>query len=80
MLKGGRLYTVREASRWLNCSYYTVYRMTLTGELPAVRIGKSIVRVAESDLQALVDRGRGVKVHPWTRGKGSKKQRAGAAA
>lgn len=79
MLRGGRLYTVREASQWLNCSYYTVYRMTLTGELPAIRIGKSIVRVAESDLQALLDRGRTVKVHPWTRRKSGPRKRKDAA-
>jgi len=50
--------------------------MTLSGELPAVRIGKGMVRITESDLQAFVDRGRAVKVHTARK---PKKQRAGAA-
>ena len=60
-MRSGRLLTTREVMRILNASYRTVYYLIDTGELTAIRIGKGMLRVSESDVEALINRG---KVRP----------------
>ncbi len=49
------LYTPREAAAALGVCEKTLYTLTKSGQLPAVRIGRS-VRYAVEDLQAFVER------------------------
>ncbi len=49
------LLTAREAARVLAISPRTLWSHTKTGQIPAVRIGRS-VRYAVTDLQAWIDR------------------------
>jgi excisionase family DNA binding protein len=49
------LYTRRQAAERLTISVPTLDRLIRTGELPVVRIGRS-VRLAESDLHAYLTR------------------------
>ncbi|MDA8039201.1 MAG: helix-turn-helix domain-containing protein [Actinomycetota bacterium] len=44
-----RFYTVAEVARVLRVSNMTVYRLISTGQLPAVRVGKSY-RLREEDV------------------------------
>jgi excisionase family DNA binding protein len=46
----GGLLTVAEVAAAMRVSNMTVYRLIKTGELPAVRVGKSY-RIRESDLE-----------------------------
>jgi excisionase family DNA binding protein len=48
------LLTVAEVAEMLRVSTMTVYRLIRTGELPAVRIGRSY-RVREPDLEAYLE-------------------------
>jgi excisionase family DNA binding protein len=45
-----RLLTVAEVADALRVSSMTIYRLIKTGDLPAVRVGKSF-RIRETDLQ-----------------------------
>lgn len=47
--------TVAEVAAQMRVSKMTVYRLVHSGELEAVRVGRSF-RVAESDLQAYLER------------------------
>ena len=46
--------TVAEVAEMMRVSKMTVYRLVHAGELPAIRIGRSI-RVPESAVQAAID-------------------------
>ena len=68
------LLTPRETAKVMGICEKTLWSLTKKGELPAVRIGRS-VRYAISDLRAFVDRKKGVrhdnanKSPRWTRGR-----------
>lgn len=53
------LLTPREAARALSVCEKTLWTLTQRGELPAVRIGRS-VRYSVADLQDFIDRRKGV--------------------
>lgn len=50
-----KLLTVAEVSRALRVSKMTIYRLIDSGELPAIRVGRSF-RVPESAYRAYLDR------------------------
>ncbi len=50
-----RFYTVAEVARVLRVSNMTVYRLISTGQLPAVRVGKSY-RLREEDVNRYLSR------------------------
>ncbi len=52
-----RLWTIPEVAGALSLSPFTVWRMVLDGRLPSHKIGRSR-RVAESDVQAMLDASR----------------------
>ena len=58
-----RILTVREAASRLRVSPPTVYTLIKNGDLPSIvfstRAGRGVVRVAEEDLKAFIDRHRG---------------------
>ena len=54
--------TVTEIAKELRVSRMTVYRMCDSGELPSIRVGRS-VRIREHDVIELIKR-RGAKVEP----------------
>ncbi len=56
------LLTAEQAAKYLQLSLRSVRRLIATGELPCVRIGRS-VRIRREEVMALVDRNTGV----WTR-------------
>ena len=53
-LSGVRFLTVAEVAEMMRVSKMTVYRLVHSGELPAIRFGRSF-RVPESAVQAAVD-------------------------
>ncbi|HEY3450761.1 MAG TPA: helix-turn-helix domain-containing protein [Myxococcales bacterium] len=53
-----RLLTVAEVAAHLGVCTATVYRMAQRGELPHVRVGNNVVRVAPADLEAFIAAGR----------------------
>lgn len=55
---GPRFVTVAEVADLMRVSKMTVYRMIHSGEIPAVRVGKSF-RVPQSAVQQLIDAGLG---------------------
>ncbi|MBD3689350.1 helix-turn-helix domain-containing protein [Nanchangia anserum] len=55
---GPRFVTVAEVAELMRVSKMTVYRMIHSGEIPAVRVGKSF-RVPQSAVQQLIDAGLG---------------------
>lgn len=48
-----QLLTVKEAAEVLSLTPDTIYRMTKTGRLPSVRIGRTI-RIKKDDLDTLI--------------------------
>lgn len=50
-LSNSRFLTVQEVADLMRVSAMTVYRLIRSGDLPAVRVGRSF-RVAESDVDA----------------------------
>jgi excisionase family DNA binding protein len=56
----GRLFTVAEVAAVMRVSNMTVYRLIRSGELPALRVGKSY-RIFEADLERFLE-GRSVHV------------------
>lgn len=61
--KPGDPYTVQEAAESLRISKEVLYRIIQAGDLTAMRIGtgkgRSILRIAEADLAAYVEKARG---------------------
>lgn len=55
-VQGMKFYTVAEVAELMRVSKMTVYRMVNSGELPAVRFGRSF-RVPEYAVRAVVDLG-----------------------
>jgi len=53
-LSGVRFLTVAEVAEMMRVSKMTVYRLVHSGELPAIRFGRSF-RVPESAVQTAVD-------------------------
>lgn len=53
-LSGMRFLTVAEVAEMMRVSKMTVYRLVHSGELPAIRFGRSF-RVPESAVQTAVD-------------------------
>ena len=53
-LSGVRFLTVAEVAEMMRVSKMTVYRLVHSGELPAIRFGRSF-RVPESAVQAAID-------------------------
>lgn len=53
-LSGMRFLTVAEVAEMMRVSKMTVYRMVHSGELPAIRFGRSF-RVPESAVQAAIE-------------------------
>ena len=53
---GGGLLTVAEVADVLRVSTMTVYRLVKSGEIAAIRVGKSY-RIAESELQKYLESG-----------------------
>jgi excisionase family DNA binding protein len=51
----GQLFTIKQVSELLQLSSRTIYSLTAAGDLPAVRIGRS-VRYRPADLAAYVER------------------------
>jgi len=51
--KGERLLKIQQAATLSGCHRNTIWGYVKSGKLPAVRIGKRIVRVYESDLASL---------------------------
>jgi excisionase family DNA binding protein len=54
-ISGVRFLTVAEVASVMRVSKMTVYRLVHSGELPAVRVGRSF-RVPESDVHAYLQR------------------------
>lgn len=52
-----KLLSVQETAQMLGLSSRTLYRMVCDGELPCIKVGKS-VRYDPSDVQAYIDRNR----------------------
>ena len=50
------LWTAREAAKALNVSERTLWTLTQTGKIPAVRIGKRGIRYDPHDIQAWIKR------------------------
>jgi excisionase family DNA binding protein len=63
--KKDKLLNVRQVAKRLAIDYPNIYRMIKAGVLPCVRIGigRGVIRVKESDLEAYIERKRneGVK-------------------
>lgn len=55
--RGVRLYSVAEVQRALAIGRTQAYSLVATGQLPAVRIGRSL-RICEEDLKVFVDKNR----------------------
>lgn len=53
-LENGGLLTIEEAARLLRVSPVTIWRMVKSGELPAVRVGKKVMRIRKADLAAVI--------------------------
>ena len=49
------LYTPQEVAEKLKLSKYTVYNFIKTGSLDAIRIGRRIYRIKDSDLRRFMD-------------------------
>jgi excisionase family DNA binding protein len=60
MVEKGRFYTVKALADLLAVKPITIYRMVSRGQLPAVRVGKSI-RFDPDDIAAFLDT---VRVNP----------------
>lgn len=45
--------TIAESAKWLSVSVPTVRRMIQSGELPAIRLTRQVIRIRVSDLEAL---------------------------
>lgn len=58
-----RFLTVAEVAELIRVSKMTVYRMVHSGDIPAVRVGRSF-RVPQAAVEELLDRG----VGDWTPG------------
>jgi len=56
-LEGDQLHTVGEVADHMRVSNMTVYRLIKSGEMPAVRVGKSY-RIRRRDLQAYLEASR----------------------
>lgn len=52
----GRVYSQEDAAEWLGVSVKTIRRLVASGELPAYRLGRRLIRIREADLQASLDR------------------------
>jgi excisionase family DNA binding protein len=53
-----RLIRLAEAAELTNLSTATIRRLISTGELPAIRASSRSIRIAETDLQAFLERRR----------------------
>jgi excisionase family DNA binding protein len=49
-----RLLTIAEAAEQLHISYRELHRIIKRGELPVIRIGERLVRIAPGDLDNLI--------------------------
>jgi len=46
--------TLREAAEYLNCNYYTLFRLVRSGEVPAFHVGKGW-RCSRADLDRWIE-------------------------
>jgi excisionase family DNA binding protein len=59
-----KLYTIAQTAEALELSRSTVDRLIVTGQLPAVHIGRS-VRIQDADLERFVKQRREIHTTPW---------------
>ncbi|MCZ6623865.1 MAG: helix-turn-helix domain-containing protein [Deltaproteobacteria bacterium] len=60
-----RLNSIKQIADQLHVSVATARRLIARGELPAVRIGRRLIRVGQEDIEALIRR--------WTLGRPSRR-------